>query len=316
MGSHAWLELDTGTGFDTSIVVKTNVAEVLRRELARPSWRHEQVALGTNTDPYQRVEGRYRLMPGVITALADSGTPLSILTKGTLLQRDLPLLSAVASYAGVGLGVSIAIGDPALHASLEPGTPSPRARLGLVRAIRKAGLECGVMVAPVLPWLTDITEELDALLGRIAAVGATGASVLPLHLRPGAREWYFGWLRKHRPDLVTRYDHLYASGAYAATWYPRLLDERVGPLLVRHGLGLADTRVVASTSGSSSSVRRRSRRASGRRRRFAVGRRGQRRRHHSVGCSDSHQHRRRINVTAPRTWTHRRWAPRPRRRPR
>ena len=225
-------------------MVKTNVAEVLRRELARPSWRHEQVALGTNTDPYQRAEGRYRLMPGVITALADSGTPLSILTKGTLLQRDLPLLSAVASYAGVGLGVSIAIGDPALHASLEPGTPSPQARLGLVRAIREAGLECGVMVAPVLPWLTDSTEELDALLGRIAAVGATGASVLPLHLRPGAREWYFGWLRKHRPDLVTRYDHLYASGAYAATWYPRLLDERVGPLLVRHGLGRAGTRAV------------------------------------------------------------------------
>lgn len=224
-------------------MVKTNVAEVLRRELARPSWRHEQVALGTNTDPYQRAEGRYRLMPGIITALAESGTPLSILTKGTLLRRDLPLLCAAAREVGVGLGV-IAIGDPELHRSLEPGTPSPRARLDLVRAIRDAGLPCGVMVAPVLPWLTDGTEALDALLGRIAAAGATGATVLALHLRPGAREWYFGWLRTHRPDLVTRYEHLYASGAYAAKWYPRMLAERVRPLLTRHGLGRAGTRSV------------------------------------------------------------------------
>lgn len=97
---------------------------------------------------------------------------------------------------------------------------------------------------PGAPWLTDSTEELDALLGRIAAVSATGASVLPLHLRPGAREWYFGWLRQHRPDLVTRYDHLYAGGSYAAKWYPQLLAERVGPLLVRHGLGRAGTRAV------------------------------------------------------------------------
>lgn len=253
-GSHAWLELDTGIGFDTQVVVKTNVAEVLRRELARPSWRHEQVALGTNTDPYQRAEGRYRLMPGIISALAESGTPLSILTKGTLLRRDLPLLTAASRDVGVGLGVSIAIGDPALHRSLEPGTPSPRARLDLVRAIRDAGLPCGVMVAPVLPWLTDSAEALDALLGLIAAAGATGATVLPLHLRPGAREWYFGWLRDHRPDLVTRYVHLYAGGAYAAKWYPRILAERVRPLLDRHHLGRAGTRSVGEGEFPSGSV--------------------------------------------------------------
>ena len=243
-GTHSWLELDTGKGFDTQVVVKTNVVEVLRRELRRPSWRHEQVALGTNTDPYQRAEGRYRLMPGIITALAESGTPLSILTKGTLLRRDLPLLATVARDVGVGLGVSIAIGDTALHQSLEPGTPSPRARLDLVRAITDAGLPCGVMVAPVLPWLTDSVDHLDALLGRIAAAGATGATVLALHLRPGAREWYVGWLRQHRPDLVVRYEHLYGRGAYAAKWYPRMLADRVAPLLERHGLGRARTRAV------------------------------------------------------------------------
>jgi DNA repair photolyase len=243
-GTHSWLELDTGKGFDTQVVVKTNVVQVLRRELSRPSWRREQVALGTNTDPYQRAEGRYRLMPGVITALAESGTPLSILTKGTLLRRDLPLLASAARDVGVGLGVSIAIGDTGLHQSLEPGTPSPSARLGLVRAVTDAGLPCGVMVAPVLPWLTDSTETLDSLLASIAAAGATGATVLALHLRPGAREWYFGWLREHRPDLVTRYEHLYARGAYAAKWYPRMLADRVGPLLERHGLGRARTRAV------------------------------------------------------------------------
>ena len=149
-GSHTWLDLDSGRDFDTQVVVKTNVASVLRRELARPSWRHEQVALGTNTDPYQRAEGRYRLMPGVIDALAESRTPFSVLTKGTLLRRDLPRLAAASAHVGVGMGVSLAILDDDLHLSLEPGTPSPRARLDLVRAVRASGLDCGVMVAPVL----------------------------------------------------------------------------------------------------------------------------------------------------------------------
>ncbi|HZG98344.1 MAG TPA: Rv2578c family radical SAM protein [Nocardioidaceae bacterium] len=243
-GSHAWLELDTGVGFDTQVVVKTNVVEVLRAELARPSWRHEQVALGTNTDPYQRAEGRYRFMPGIIEALASSGTPFSLLTKGTLLRRDIPLLVDAATAVPVGMGMSIAIGDPSLHASLEPGTPSPSARLDVVREVTDAGLPCGVMVAPVLPWVTDSTDDLDALLARIAAAGATGATVLPLHLRPGAREWYLGWVGRNRPDLLARYEALYANGAYAATWYRDRLAARVAPLLARHGLDRAGIRVI------------------------------------------------------------------------
>src|SRR5215213_79720 len=136
-----------------------------RKELARPSWKREHVALGTNTDPYQRAEGRYRLMPGVIRALADSGTPFSILTKGTLLRRDIPLLTAAAEDVPLGLGVSMAIWDDALHAGLEPGVPTPRARLDLVKALADAGLPCGVFLAPVLPGLTDGTVELDLALG-------------------------------------------------------------------------------------------------------------------------------------------------------
>src|SRR3954470_25011820 len=154
-GTHAWLELDTGSGFDREIVVKVNLVEVLRRELARPGWGRHHVALGTNTDPYQRAEGRYRLMPGVVAALAASGTPFSILTKGTLLRRDLPLVAAAARDVPVGTAVSLGVHDEGLQASLEPGTPRPRARLELVAAAREAGLECGVLLAPVLPWLTD-----------------------------------------------------------------------------------------------------------------------------------------------------------------
>jgi DNA repair photolyase len=235
-GTHQWLELDSGRDFDTQIVVKTNLVEVLRRELARPSWRREHVALGTNTDPYQRAEGRYRLMPGVIGALAGSGTPFSILTKGTLLRRDVPLLAAAARDVPVGLGISMAIWDEDLHAALEPGVPSPRARLDLVRSLADAGLPCGVFLAPVLPGLTDRLSDLDAALAAIAAAGATGVTVVPLHLRPGAREWFTQWLAREHPQLVPRYRQLYGRGAYVPAEYRRWLAARVAPLLAAHGL--------------------------------------------------------------------------------
>src|SRR3954462_15637878 len=133
-GTHEWLELDSGADFDQQIVVKTNVVEVLRRELARSSWKREHVALGTNTDPYQRAEGRYRLMPGVIDALADSGTPFSILTKGTLARRDLPRLADAALAVPIQLAMSIAVFDDELQDAVEPGTPTATARLATVLA--------------------------------------------------------------------------------------------------------------------------------------------------------------------------------------
>jgi len=234
--THTYLDMDAGADFDSQIVVKVNVARVLERELRRPSWPREPVAMGTNTDPYQRAEGRYRLMPGIVSALARWGTPFSVLTKGTVLARDLPDLTAAAADVPVGLGVSIALVDRDLQGRLEPGTPSPAARLDLVRRITDAGLPCGVMVAPVLPLLTDSAEALDALLGRIADAGATGASVLALHLRPGTREWFMTWLAREYPQLVERYEWLYRRGSYVDPEYRRALRERVGPLLRRHGL--------------------------------------------------------------------------------
>jgi DNA repair photolyase len=234
--THEYLDLDCGNDFDTQVIVKTNVAEVLRRELHRPSWRRETVALGTNTDPYQRAEGRYGLMPGIIGALADSGTPFSILTKGTLLRRDLPLITAATRHVDVSVAVSLAVGDPELHKDVEPGTPSPQARLGLISAVRDAGLDCHVMVAPVLPLLTDSVEHLDALLGQIADAGATGVTALGLHLRGSTRGWFMAWLARSHPDLVAEYRELYRRGAYLPMSYRHMLHDRVTPLIAKHGL--------------------------------------------------------------------------------
>jgi DNA repair photolyase len=239
--THEYLDLDSGIDFDTQVVVKTNVVDVLRRELRRPSWRRETVALGTNTDPYQRAEGRYALMPGIIGALADSGTPMSILTKGTLLRRDLPLLAEAARQVPLSVAVSLAVGDAELHRDVEPGTPSPAARLGLISAIRDAGLDCQVMVAPVLPYLTDSVEHLDALLARIAEAGATGATVFGLHLRGSTRGWFMSWLARSHPELVGRYRELYRRGAYLPQDYRDALRARVQPLLAAYRL-TGDTR--------------------------------------------------------------------------
>lgn len=247
--THEYLDMDSGADFDSQVVVKTNVAEVLRRELHRPSWQRETVALGTNTDPYQRAEGRYALMPGIIGALADSGTPFSILTKGTLLRRDLPLIADAAGRVDVSVAVSLAVGDPGLHRDVEPGTPTPQARLDMITAIRDAGLDCHVMVAPVLPLLTDSVEHLDRLLGEIAAAGANGVTVFGLHLRGSTRGWFMAWLARSHPELVGEYRQLYRRGAYLPSSYREMLHDRVTPLVARHGLA-PDRRSLRSADTS------------------------------------------------------------------
>jgi DNA repair photolyase len=235
-GTHRYLDLDAGRDFDAEVIVKVNVAEVLARELARPAWGRHPVALGTNTDPYQRAEGRYRLMPGVIAALAESGTPFSILTKGTLLRRDLPLIAEAAQRVRVDLAMSIAIFDDELQQSLEPGTPTAKARLDTVRAVRDHGLECSVFLMPVLPYLTDTIEHLDTALRQVKDAGAASVLYTSLHLRPGAREWFLSWLEREHPALVPRYAQVYGSNAYAAKGYREWLAARVRPLLRRYGL--------------------------------------------------------------------------------
>jgi len=235
--THTYLDFDAGRDFDSEIVVKVNVAEVLAKELARRTWQRHPVALGTNTDPYQRAEGRYRLMPGIITALAASGTPFSILTKGTLLRRDIPLLQKAAERVPVEVAMTIDIFDADLRASIEPGAPTTEARLATVRAVRDAGLPCSVFVMPVFPYLTDSVDHLDRAFGAIAESGAESVAYSALHLKPGAREWFFAWLERERPELLTRYRQLYSGGrVYAPPGYRKWLAARVRPLLRRHGL--------------------------------------------------------------------------------
>lgn len=235
--THTYLDLDAGRDFDSRVVVKTNVAEALDAELGRSRReKPERVMLGTNTDPYQRAEGRYRLMPGVIRTLARHGVGISILTKGTLLRRDLPLLVEAAERVPVDLAMSIAVFDDELQQSVEPGTPTTAARLATVRAVRDAGLACGVLMMPVLPWLTDSEEHLDTAFARLAEAGATSVNTSALHLRPGAREWYLAWLAREHPHLLPRYERLYAGGANASRDYQDWLRERVRTVRRRHRL--------------------------------------------------------------------------------
>jgi DNA repair photolyase len=236
-GTHEYLELDAGHDFDTQIVVKINVADVLAKELRRGSWMREPVMLGTNTDPYQRAEGRYRLMPGIVSALAESGTPFSILTKGTLLRRDLPLLREAAASVPVSVAMSIAVFDDALQRLVEPGTPSAAARLDTVRAATEAGFKVTVFLMPILPHLTDSIAALDHALTRIKDAGAVRVVFGALHLRPGAKQWFLQWIAREHPELVSSYLGLYpGAAATAPKAYRTWLSKRVRPLLRVHGL--------------------------------------------------------------------------------
>ncbi|MBM0232624.1 intein-containing Rv2578c family radical SAM protein [Micromonospora sp. STR1_7] len=234
--THTYLDLDAGADFDRKVIVKVNAGELARRELAAPRWRGAHVAMGTNVDCYQRAEGRYRLMPQIIAALRDFANPFSILTKGTLILRDLPLLREAAEVTTVGISYSVGFVDEQLWRAVEPGTPHPRRRLDAVRALADAGFSVGVLMAPILPGLSDGDESIDATVSAIAAAGATSVTPLALHLRPGAREWYAHWLAREYPHLVPRYRELYRAGAYAPQAYQRELTARVRIAARRHGL--------------------------------------------------------------------------------
>jgi DNA repair photolyase len=237
--SHNYLDLDAGHDFDSKIVVKVNAPVLARRELASPRWQGEHVAMGTNVDCYQRAEGRYRLMPGIIEALRDAANPFSILTKGTLILRDLELLAQAAAVTDVGLNVSVGFVDKEISRSVEPGTPSPERRLDVCAALTGRGLRCGVLMGPVLPFLTDSPGQLESTVRLIAEAGAASVTPIVLHLRPGAREWFLLWLREHFPELVESYRDLYRGGAYATKAYQERIAGQVRELAQRYGVGRA-----------------------------------------------------------------------------
>jgi DNA repair photolyase len=237
--THTYLDLDSGQDFNSKIIVKVNAPHLLRKKLASRTWQGEHIAMGTNVDCYQRAEGRYRLMPGIISALTDAANPFSILTKGTLILRDIDLLEAAAEVTDVGLNVSAGFTDKELWRSVEPGTPAPARRLEACAALNDRGLACGVLMGPVLPYLTDSPAQLDETVRQIAEAGAIHIVPIVLHLRPGAREWYLGWLRTAHPDLVERYDELYGSRAYAPKAYQDRISGQVRELARAYGIGRA-----------------------------------------------------------------------------
>jgi DNA repair photolyase len=252
--SHTYLDLDTGLDFNSKIVVKVNAPELARKELGASKWRGEHVAMGTNVDCYQRAEGRYQLMPGIISALRDTANPFSILTKGTLILRDADLLAEAAQVTDVGLNVSVGSVDEQLWRLAEPGTPSPQRRLDVCATLNDKGLGCGVLMGPVMPFLSDSPAQLAETVRRIAEAGAQHVSPIVLHLRPGIREWFRAWLSEHHPGLVPEYKKLYGAGSYAPKWYQQRVAALVSELAEQYGVGRRQRRGPRRITGRARSA--------------------------------------------------------------
>jgi DNA repair photolyase len=212
--THTYLEMNAGRDFEREIVVKVNVPELVRAELARPTWQRELVALGTNTDPYQWVESRYRMMPEIIAALEEADTPISVLTKSPLLLRDIDLYARMAKRLPVSVNLSIPTLDEKVWRATEPHTPSPEARLEAVAELRRRGIDSGVLIAPLMPGINDSPEQVQPIVDRAREAGATFLGGVALHLRDEVRDVFFAWLEEKRPDLIPKYEALYSSRAY------------------------------------------------------------------------------------------------------
>lgn len=200
--THEYLGLGIGEDFDRRIVVKVNAVERLRAELRAPRWAGDLIAMGTNTDPYQRAEGKYHLTRGLVEVLGAAANPFSILTKSTLVLRDLDLLAAAAERTDVRCNFSIGTLDPAVWKATEPGTPHPRRRVDAVRSLNEAGIPCGVLVAPIIPGLSDGDEQLAEVVDAVVDAGATAVTPIVLHLRPGVRQHFLAWLSGRDPALA------------------------------------------------------------------------------------------------------------------
>ena len=211
--THDYLGMNIGSDFDSKIVVKINAVEKLGSELAGRRWAGDHIAMGTNTDPYQRCEGKYHLTQGIIKVLTQHANPFSILTKSTLILRDLPLLVAAAARTEVGINFSIGTLDERVWKLTEPGTPHPMRRVEAVRKINEAGIPCGVLVAPILPGMSDGAEQLELVVKACVDAGAVSVTAIPLHLRRGVKEHWMTWLAEAAPELVPAYAKRY-RGAY------------------------------------------------------------------------------------------------------
>ena len=222
--------------YGSSIRVKTNVAEVLRRELARPSWRREAVAIGAATDPYQPAEGRYGLTRACIEAFAEAASPFSIITRGPLVVRDVDVLAEAARTAHVSVTFSVPTLDHGIWRSTEPGTAPPRQRLRALARLVEAGIDARVGMAPILPGLSDRPELLADVVREARAAGATGIWANLLYLRPGTREHFLAALERDWPELLPEYERLYGRGAYLPRTETDPVRQRVRSLARSHGV--------------------------------------------------------------------------------
>jgi DNA repair photolyase len=240
-------ELGPGDHFSSVIFVKTNIADVLVRELDKPSWRREQVAVGTATDPYQPIEGHYKLTRRCLEALHAARTPVGIVTKGPMIVRDADVLAALGRAAGCTVCVSVPTVDEEAWAALEPGTAHPLQRLRAVRQLREAGVNAGVLMAPVVPGFTTQPARLEATIKAVAEHGAAfmGASVM--YLKGGTRDHFMGFLAERFPHMVAGYQRLYA-GAYAPPGYVTAIEQAIGKLQRRHDVGRRTSRVPSQPS--------------------------------------------------------------------
>ncbi len=224
--THEYLGLGMGEEFERVLVVKVNAVERLRAELRSPRWTGEPIAMGTNTDPYQRCEGRYRLTRGIIGVLSGASNPFSVLTKSTLILRDLDLLGEAARRTTVRCNLSIGTLDEAVWRATEPGTPHPLQRMGAVRRLVDAGIETGVLIAPVIPGLSDGEDQLAEVVDACAAAGARSVTAIPMHLRGSIRDHYLNWLRGVDPALAAR-----TAGRYRGANLPSADRERISELV-------------------------------------------------------------------------------------
>jgi len=212
--THTYLDMNAGRDFEREIVVKVNVPELLRAELGRPSWKRELVALGTNTDPYQWVESRYRMMPEILEALEAAQTPVSVLTKSPLAMRDVKIFERMAKKLPVSVNLSVPTLDEDAWRATEPHTPSPAARLDAVAELRRRGIDSGVLIAPLMPGINDHPDQVRPIVERAKKAKATFLGGVALHLRDEVKDVFFAWLEAKRPDLLPRYEQLYKGRSY------------------------------------------------------------------------------------------------------
>jgi DNA repair photolyase len=226
--THEYLGFNVGEDFDRKIVVKINAVEKLRAELAEPAWEHEPVAMGTNTDPYQRAEAKYRLTRGVLIALTEQRNPFSILTKSPLVTRDLDVITEAAGVTDVSVNFSLGTLDERVWRLTEPGTPHPQRRVEAMGRLSAAGIRTGALMAPILPGLSDQPEQLRAVVAAIEHAGGRLLGLGPLHLRPGVREHFLSWLAGVDCELHADYQRRYAGTDHAPERYLAELYRRAG----------------------------------------------------------------------------------------